>query len=51
MNELMLGIEFGEDEVAEAEAPAPRMIIVDKRLEDELATYKRAANILLGVEE
>ena len=42
--------EFTE-EVIEVEAPAPRMIIVDKRLEDELAIYKRAANILLGVEE
>ena len=36
MNELMLGIEFGEDEVAEAEAPAPRMIIVDKQLAEAL---------------
>lgn len=38
-------------EVVEAEAPAPRMIIVDKRLEVELELYKRATGILLGVEE
>lgn len=34
---MELDLEFAEDEAAEAEAPAPRMIIVDKQLAEALA--------------